>query len=427
MGRQVYDPAAFAGFFRLSRDARQRIMAQQGILQADDLAILAASSADSIQDQADTFVENAIGCFPIPLGVATNCVINGQPRLIPMAVEETSIIAALSSAAKWVNQSGGRIQTTQCGWGIRGQLFYTRAGEPEAVSAFIAENRDQLIRHLEKQVVPTMVKRGGGIRQLSTRMIVVADRPALAVDIVLDAREAMGANLVCQIAEALKKHIENTLGIAGKLAIVSNLSDCQITEATLTVPQAEPGFAEAIVEANAIAQADPYRAVTHNKGVLNGIDAVAIATGNDWRAIEASLHGYAAREGGYQPLTTWQYHEGTLVGKLSAPIPVAHVGGATSQAVVGVCKRILGVESAQELASIMAAVGLLQNFAALRALVGEGIVAGHMRLHIDNLMAETAVASHERAPLRRLLEERLCMIGKVTMTDVIELLPLVKL
>lgn len=427
MGREIYDPSAFAGFFRLSREARRRVMVQQGILNADDLAVLTASSADYIQDQADTLVENTIGCFPIPLGVATNCVINGVPHLIPMAVEETSIIAALSSAAKWVHQSGGSIHTTQRGWGIRGQLFYTSARDASAVAEFIDVHRDRLIYELEKTIVPTMVKRGGGIRQLSTRQIVVAEQPALAVDIILDAREAMGANLICQIAEALKKQVEEALQITGKLAIVSNLSDCQITEATITIPEVEPGFAQAIVEANAIAQADTYRAVTHNKGVLNGIDAVAIATGNDWRAIEASLHGYAARSGAYQPLTTWKYNNGSLIGTLSAPIPVAHVGGATNQAVVRVCKRILGVESAERLAGIMAAVGLMQNFAALRALVGEGIVAGHMRLHIDNLMAETAVANNERAPLRRLLEERLCMLGKVTMTDVIELLPLVRL
>ncbi|MBT4885180.1 MAG: hydroxymethylglutaryl-CoA reductase, degradative [Legionellales bacterium] len=413
----------FKGFFKLSRSERLASLLAHGFINKSDLEVLRGSSSPRILDHADNLIENTVGCFPLPLGIATNCVIDGKPRLIPMAVEETSIIAALSSAGKWVSESNGHIKTSQNGWGVRGQLFFTSPAEIKKVTTYITSNEKELISKLNLQVVPSMVRRGGGICSITPRGFKLkGGGRALAVDIVLDACEAMGANLVCQIAEALKDCVFEDIGAAGKLAIVSNLSDCQITQATLVIPNADPSFAEDIVEAGSIAASDPYRAVTHNKGVLNGVDAVAIATGNDWRAIEASLHGYAAMSGSYRPLTSWEYVSGDLIGSFEGPIPVAFVGGATNQEVVNVCKKILGASGAKDLAAVFAAVGLLQNFAALKALVGDGIVAGHMRLHIDNLMAESRAEHCEFVPLRTMLEERLCLLGKVTMTDVVELL-----
>jgi len=418
----------FKGFFKLSRSERQECLLSHGFINRNDLSVLQGSSSSSILDQADNLIENTIGCLPLPLGLATNCTIDGVSRLVPMAVEETSIIAAISSAGKWLSEVGGEIKTHQEGWGVRGQLFFTNPLELQKVRDHVKQYERTLISKLDSKVAPSMVRRGGGIVSIKTRDFKMeGGSDALAVDIVFDPCDAMGANLVCQIAEALKGIIFDYIGVYGKLAIVSNLSDCQITKATIIIPNADPVFAKDIVESGSIAASDPYRAVTHNKGVLNGVDAVAVATGNDWRAIEASLHGYAAASGRYAPLTRWKYVAGDLIGFFEGPIPVAFVGGATNQEVVRVCKKIMGVNSSKDLAAIFAAVGLLQNFAALRALVGDGIVAGHMRLHIDNLMAESRANKCEFAPLREMLEERLCLLGKVTMTDVVELLQHVRL
>ncbi|MEE3003252.1 MAG: hydroxymethylglutaryl-CoA reductase, degradative [Pseudomonadota bacterium] len=413
----------FGGYYKLSRSKRISILQDYGVINADDCAMLTQDISEVFCSDADFLVENSIGCFPLPLGIATNCVINEIPTLIPMATEETSVIAALSGAGKWVNEHKGKIQTSQQGKGIRGQLYFREKSNFSAIITYFNLNKDALISDLNNRVVPSMKKRGGGVFSLEYRRIQdssVADE-ILVLDICMDCCEAMGANLICQVSEALKSIISKDLGVAGDIAIVSNLSDCQTTTASLVIPSIDSDFAEKIVAANNVARADIYRAVTHNKGILNGVDAVALATGNDWRAIEASLHGYAAK-GGYTPLTSWEFDGESLVGQLTAPFPAASLGGATTQKMVKVCHKILNLRSAQQLSGIFAAVGLLQNFAALKALTTKGIVAGHMRLHINNLILATDATSSESKRLKILLEERLCLLGKLTLTDSLELL-----
>ena len=417
----------FKNFYNKSRAERLSILCSQGIISKDDVDALLESSRPNILQDADHLIENTIGCLPVPLGIATSIVINNKPYLVPLATEETSIIAALSSAAKWVLNNNGSITTSQTGSGIKGQVYYDNDSCFSAVEDFIAKNYCHLRNSINNNLLSSMVKRGGGLLSINCRNITkINNKPLLAVDIILDCCDAMGANLICQAAELVRNEIKLSTAANGRLAIVSNLSDCLITTAKIDIPGVDSELANAIVAANDIAKKDVYRAVTHNKGITNGIDAIAIATGNDWRAIEASLHGYAG-QGGYHPLTEWIHSDGVLSGVFSGPIPAATVGGATNQEIVRICQKIIGVNSASELRSIMAGVGILQNLAALKALVTKGIVSGHMRLHIGNLITQTDASFSEKIELQSLLEERLACLGKLTATDAIELLQQIRL
>lgn len=408
-----------SGLYKLSRPERIDLVAKHCALNKEEQEMLLYSAPDICLEAADVMIENTIGCFALPLGIATNCIINNKSYLIPLAVEETSIIAALSSTAKWLNQRQGTISATVEGKGVVGQLFFSQLKDAVKVKPYVLDNKAALIETLNAAVVTSMVRRGGGIIDLFVKDL--HELPGVVVHVVLDSCDAMGANLVSQVCEKLRDLLQERLAVLGLLAIVSNLSDCKLSKSSLTIAVKDEVFAEKIVEASKIAAADMYRAVTHNKGSLNSISALAITTGNDWRAIEASLHGYAAK-GRYKPLATWTYKNGCLQGSFVGPIPVGHVGGASCHPMVRVCKKILGTSCANELAAVMAAVGLLQNLAALRALVGKGIVQGHMRLHIDNLILSSQANNKEAEFLRRMLAERLVLLGKVTMSDVLELL-----
>jgi hydroxymethylglutaryl-CoA reductase len=354
---------------------------------------------------AENLIENAIGFFQIPLGLATNFKIDGRDLYIPMAVEETSIIAACSAAAKWIS-TRGEITTAMVGNLIIGQIQLPNVKSTVDTIAKLTAHEDQLIQSANA-MLPGLVGRGGGVRELSFRELPRADGSnMLVIHVLCDPRDAMGANLINQVCEGLKPKIEETTGEIVGLCILSNLVDTKLATAKVVIHDIDPGMGRGIVEATRFAEADPYRAATHNKGVLNGIDPILIATGNDWRAVEAGVHAYASRSGRYQPVTSWELEGSDLVGRIEIPMAVGTVGGVTRiHPMAKMNLKIMGVKHAEDLARICAAVGLVQNLAALKALSTVGIVRGHMELHAANLALAAGSEPYEIPQVRgRLLE-----------------------
>lgn len=367
--------------------------------------------------RADRMIENVVGVHALPLGIAVNFLVNGNDYLIPMAIEEPSVVAGASFAARLVREGGGfEVDTTMPEMIAQMQildvdnLWYARQK--------LLANRAHLLQ-LASQVDPVVIDLGGGPRDLEVRIFEDSPvGPMLILHLIYDCRDAMGANVVNTVAEALRPTVEEITGGRVLLCILSNLADRRIARARCRVPKQALTFAEfsgervaqGIVEAYAMAAVDPYRAATHNKGIMNGVDAVVIATGNDWRAIEAGAHAYAARDGRYVPLSQWEIDKnGDLVGTLEMPLAVGIVGGATrAHPSAQVALRILKVKTAVELAGVTAAVGLAQNLAALRALATEGIQRGHMELHARQVaMAVGAVGEEIEKVAGRLASERL--------------------
>ena len=340
--------------------------------------------------QADHMVENAVGVFGLPLGIATNFLINGRDCLVPMAIEEPSVVAGASFAARLVRDGGGFKASSDEPLMI-GQLQLLDVKDLWSARFELLAAKERILALADAQD-PVMVKLGGGARDLEVRVIEASPvGPMLVVHLIYDARDAMGANTVNTAVEAIAPLVAEISGGRTLLRIVSNLADRRLARAKGVAPAESLAHGEfsgvqvarGIVEACALAAADPYRAATHNKGIMNGIDAVVIATGNDWRAIEAGAHAYAARSGRYTSLSTWQVDaDGNLVGTLELPMAVGIVGGATRvHPAAKAALKLLGVRTARELAEVIAAVGLAQNLAALRALASEGIQRGHMKLH----------------------------------------------
>lgn len=366
---------------------------------------------------ADQMIENAIGVIGLPLGIGLHVRVNGRDHAVPMAVEEPSVIAAASRAARLVREAGGFDADSDPPVMI-GQIHLVGVPDPDAAAGRVRAATAVLLAAADA-VHPNMVKRGGGARGLEVRVLPDAScGPVLAVHVLVDVGDAMGANAINTIVEALAPTVEDLAGGASRLRILSNLADRRRARARCRIPVDllrhgdldGTEVAHRIAEACAIAAADPYRAATHNKGIMNGIDAVALATGQDWRGIEAGAHAYAARTGRYEPLSRWTVDAGALLGTLELPLAVATVGGNLGlNPRVGVALRLLGVRSARELAQVMAAVGLAQNLAALRALVTDGIQRGHMALHARGLVA--AVGAPEA--LRLEVTRRLIASGEV--------------
>ncbi len=335
-------------------------------------------------DLAERFVENALGNFPIPMGLAVNFVIDERPVVVPMAVEESSVVAAASHGAKLAAVGGG-FRTDVMQPVAIGQVELRNVTQPAKANAALAKNKVAWIARLNA-LIPNMVARGGGVRNLEVRVV---GKDRLVLHLHVDTRDAMGANVVNTLCEALGPWAAAATGAELGLCILSNLADTRLATARCRVPADVLGGQDAvhrIVVANAFAEADPYRAATHNKGILNGIDPVLIATGNDWRAVEAGAHAFAARTGRYGPLTSYKATKAGLEAELTLPMAVGTVGGVTrlhptAQAVL----KILGNPDGRRLAAICASVGLAQNLAALKALSGEGIQKGHMELHDANL------------------------------------------
>jgi hydroxymethylglutaryl-CoA reductase len=377
-----------AGFYNLPLGERLQKLADAAELSAEELASF--QTGGLTPDQADHMVENAIGTFGLPLGIGLNFVVNGREVLVPMTIEEPSVIAGASFMAKLARAGGGFIATTSEPQMI-GQIQVLDLANVDSARLAILEHKAELLAAAD-EIDPLLKKFGGGARDLEVRIL--SDSPIgpfLVVHLIYDVRDAMGANAINTACERLAPRIEQITGGRVHLRILSNLADRRLARARCTIPVRELAFdnypgervRDGIIDAWAFAAADPYRAATHNKGIMNGIDAVVIATGNDWRAIEAGAHAYAARSGRYTSLSTWgKDAEGNLVGTLEMPMAVGIVGGATKvHPAAKAALKLMGVQTAAELAEIIVSVGLAQNLAALRALATEGIQRGHMSLH----------------------------------------------
>ena len=375
------------GFYNLTPEERLRRVAEFAELTEEEVRMLSKEGNLSL-DIANRMVENVIGTMAYPFSVALNFLIDGKDYLVPMVIEETSVVAAASNAAKMTRAKGG-IFTGATEPVMIGQVQLTGVSDPFSAKARILERKEEMLK-LANDQDPVLVKFGGGARDLEVRVLESPVGAMVITHLLVDVRDAMGANAVNTMCEAIAPLIEEITGGKVYLRIISNLADRRLVRARTTVAKEEVGGEEAvdaIIRAWAFAASDPYRAATHNKGILNGCIAVALATGQDHRAIEAGAHAYAARTGRYLPLSTWEKDEnGDLVGTLEMPMAVGLVGGATkTHPVARVAIKILGVKTAVELARVMGAVGLAQNLAALRALALEGIQAGHMRLHARNM------------------------------------------
>ena len=396
---EVVKSSRLPGFYKLGLAERVAVVAEWAGLSAAEAAVLAG---DGLQPpQADLMIENALGTYALPLGVAANFLINGRDYLIPMAVEEPSVLAAVSHAAKLIRAGGGFEALTSEPVMI-GQIQLLDL--PDMAGAVLAlETHKAELMALADSCSPNIIRRGGGSRGIEARPFPDTPvGPMLVVHLLYDTRDAMGANAINTAVEAIAPRVAQITGGRANLRILSNLTDRRTATARGRIPAAElaqpdiPGgeVARLIAEANAFAVVDPYRATTHNKGIMNGIDAVCIATGNDWRAIEAGAHAYAARDGRYRALTDWHVDEnGDLRGEMTLPLAVGVVGGATKvHPTAQVAMKILDVGSAGELAGVMACVGLAQNLAAIKALATHGIQKGHMRLHARQIALAAGAA-----------------------------------
>ncbi len=380
----------------MSPAERVRAVHERGLLSDADLARLATGEATLDINAADKMIENVIGVLGMPVGLGLNFLINGRDYVVPLAVEEPSIVAALSAAAKLARQCGG-FRASASPPVLIGQIQVLDVPDMDrAMSALMA--RRQEILDLANSFHPRMVARGGGAVDIEVRRypMTTLEGEMLVLHLLVDTRDAMGANLVNGMCEGVASLVESISEGEVFLRILSNLADRALARAEVTLPPGElagKGYSgervrDGIIIASDFAAVDPYRAATHNKGIMNGVDAVALATGNDWRAIEAGAHAFAARQGRYRSLSQWwQDERGNLRGRLEMPMKVGIVGGPLeSNPGVAMNMRLLGVKSAQELAEVMAAVGLAQNFAALRALATEGIQTGHMTLHARSVV-----------------------------------------
>lgn len=412
----------FKGFSKLSREERLKTLVQMGALTSEDTRFLDRGGLHDFS-LGEKFIENVIGYFQIPLGVATNFRIDGIDQIIPMAVEETSIVAAASKTAKWIRDCGS-ITTKTIGQDIIGQIQLAHVKNFADFSAKIKSQKDEFIATSNREVAFGLVRRGGGVKDLIVREIIRPDGGSMAVvHLYMNAIDAMGANIMNQVCEFLKQPIEELTGEKVTMCILSNLVDSKLTQAQVVLEKIDPELALKIEEASLFAQLDPYRAATNNKGVLNGMDPILIATGNDWRAVEAGVHAYAVSDGLYRSITKWKRDGRFLVGELVAPVIVGTVGGVTAlHPTAGMCLRMLGSPSAQDLSRIIAAVGLVQNLGALRALTTVGIIEGHMKLHIKNLSLGAGASEREMPFMVKKLEEILALKKRISLSNAIDVL-----
>jgi len=408
-------------FYELTPAERLDRLAQQAGLTPTEMSALSGEGGLG-GEQADHMVENAVGVFALPLGVAQNFVINGREVPVPMAVEEPSVIAGASFMAKLARAGGGFTAHTTAPEMI-GQMQVLDLDNFPAARLRLLEQKQRLIDEAAA-IDPVLQRLGGGPRDLEVR--VIDDSPIggfLVLHLIYDVRDAMGANAVNTAVERLAPLVEQISGGRVLLRILTNLADRRLARARCVIPLSELAFdrfspedvRDNILAAWAFAAADPYRAATHNKGIMNGIDAVVIATGNDWRAVEAGAHAYAARSGRYTSLSTWgRDADGSLTGTLELPLAVGTVGGATrSNPAVQAALKLMGVKSAAELAEIIVSVGLAQNLAALRALATEGIQRGHMGLHARQVAIAAGAQGEQIERLaQQLVEEKVVRIDR---------------
>jgi hydroxymethylglutaryl-CoA reductase len=392
----VNKSSSISGFYKLSPKKRLAFIKDFGDLSDEECALLQETCSLPLE-AADRMIENVIGVFPLPLGIGVNFLINNRDYLIPMAIEEPSVVAAASYAAKMV-RTGGGFHTSSTAPVMIGQIQVVGIAAPEKAKQIVLEAKNEIVDKANAQD-PVLASVGGGAIDLNAKVIKTTVGSMLIVELHVDCRDAMGANAVNTMAEAVAPTIERITGGHVYLRIISNLATKRLARAWCTIPKEAVGgeeIVDGIVNASAFAAADPYRAATHNKGAMNGIIAVILATGNDHRAIEAGAHAYAALNGKYTALSTWEKTKnGDLKGVIELPMAVGLIGGAVrTHPIAKIAIRILGVKTANEFAEVLAAVGLAQNLAALRALAHEGIQRGHMSLHARNI-AVAAGASGE--------------------------------
>jgi hydroxymethylglutaryl-CoA reductase len=397
------------GFYKLNPRERLEVVKKFADLTDEEIDLLLSTGSLNI-DLANRMIENVVGAFPIPLGIGVNFLVNGKDYLIPMAIEEPSVVAAASYAAKMARAKGG-FHTNSTEQIMIGQIQTVGTIDPYKARMTILAAKEEILKKANEQD-PMLVSVGGGAKDIRVKVIDTFTGPMVITELLVDCKDVMGANAVNTMAEAVAPLIERITGGKVYLRIISNLATERLARAWAVFAKEEiggPEIVDGIIQAYAFAKADPYRCATHNKGTLNGIIAVVIATCNDHRAVEAGAHTYAARNGRYEPLTVWEKNEdGDLVGSIELPMAIGTVGGATRvHPIAKIALKILGVKTAKEMGEVIAAVGLAQNLGALRALASEGIQKGHMRLHARN-MAMAAGATGELVDLivQRMVEER---------------------
>ena len=423
------DNSRLKGFYKLDVEQRRRMVADLANLNDEHIAALAASG--ELDDaSADRMIENVIGTMSLPVGVATNFIIDEKHYVVPFCLEESSVVAAASNMAKRCHAKGGFSSNNDAPMMIA-QIQLLDVGDHDAAIQQIEKNKLQLME-LANSLPSTMIRLGGGCKNITTRLLETLSGPMLIVHIHVDCRDAMGANAVNTMAELLAPELEKMTSGRSLLRILSNLATQRLARVTATFTPEEmsntgdsddgKSIIDGILEAHHFAMADPYRAATHNKGVMNGISAVAVACGQDWRAVEAGCHAYVAyHQERYGSMTHWEKDsEGNLVGTIETPMAVGIVGGASKvHPVARANLEILGVESAQELASVMAAAGLAQNLGALRALATSGIQKGHMRLHAKNMAVSAGAVGEE---IEKVAQQLIAEQGPKTQTRVAEIL-----
>jgi len=397
-----------SGFHKLSVSERiDQALAFAGLADSD-LKALFLDTGNLPAERVDQLIENAVGTMNIPVGVATNLLIDGKDYLVPMATEESSVVAAVCNAARQCYDSGGFV-TSMSGTRMIAQVQLVDVPDPGNARLSILERAEE-IRAICDDCDPVLVRLGGGFRDLEVRIVDAPSGPMVVTHLIVDTRDAMGANAVNTMAEKLAPHIESWTGGRVYLRILSNLADRRLARARCVWKLDAIGGAavrDGMIKAYEFALMDPYRAATHNKGIMNGVTAVVMATGNDTRAIEAGAHAYAARKGWYSSLTQWEVtRDGDLAGSLEMPMAVGLIGGATKlHPMARACLQIMDIQSAEQLSRVIAAVGLAQNFSALKALATEGIQKGHMSLHSQNIALMAGAQGDEIARVARRLVE----------------------
>ena len=397
-------------FYQLPRQERIEYLMHHHALDSKDADLLKSSSSDNIQNLFDKCIECNIGSFPLPLGVCSGLYINGKRQWLALAVEETSVIAALNRSSQWLTREGKLQLNYQKGHKI-GQLLF---GEfPPEFDQIIQNNQKDWIDKANQSVAKSMFQRGGGLKNITIRNLNVGK----VLHLHIDTCDSMGANLINQVCEWLKKHLRS-YELYADVAILSNLSTERLYGAEISLPCSEK-LGLAIQKLSEFAKEDPYRACTHNKGIMNAVDGLMIATGNDWRGVSAACHAYAAKDGNYSGLSTWKYQAGQLHGSIRLPIQLGTVGGMTKlNPVAALCLTLMDIQDAHHLSKIATLAGLLQNLSALRALADEGIVKGHMKLHIDNMVLSACKILIKQTELKNKLANQLHRDGYINLSNI---------
>ena len=400
-----------SGFYKLTPEQRLREVQEFADLTDEEVRLLSSGHALNLAE-ANRMIENVVGVFQMPFGIATNFLINGKDYLIPMVIEEPSVVAAASNGARMARMKGGFAATTTAPVMI-GQIQVTDLPDPRNAVLKVLSEKEKIISKANEQD-PVLVSLGGGAKDVEARMIETKAGPMVIVELLVDCRDVAGMNAVDTMAEAVASMIEDMTQGRVYLRIISNLATRRLARARCIVAKEAVGgdeIVDGIIKAQAFAESDIYRCATHNKGIMNGIIAVVSATGNDHRAVEAGAHAYACRNGRYTPLTTWEKNrQGDLVGSIELPMALGTVGGVTkSNPLFQIALKVLGVKTSRELAEVTASVGLAQNLAALRALVAEGIQKGHMKLHARNV----AMSAGATGQLIDMVSARMIEEGKI--------------